>query len=73
MLTKICMRNKRPMSLKAAYHKEQQYIWFPRYNTLYEMKGVGMPPGDPFGIHGPCHLMRLIIRNKNMYDLWMGI
>ena len=25
-----------------------------------------MPPGDPFGIHGPCHLMRLIIRNKNI-------
>ena len=40
---------------------------FQRYNTFYEMKGVcqdskrfvksgwGMPPGDPLGVHGPCH------------------
>ena len=44
---------------------------FPRYNTFYEMKGVGMPPGDPFGIHDSCHLMRLIIRNKNISGLYM--
>ena len=69
------------MSLNAAYHKEQQYImvygWgserFPRYNTFYEMKGLGHAPGDPFGIHGPCHLMRLIIWNKNVYGLWVEI
>ena len=46
---------------------------FPRYNTFYEMKGVGHAPGDPFRIHGPCHFMRLIIRNKNIHDLWVGI
>ena len=45
---------------------------FPRYNTFYEM-GVGMPPGDPFGIRVPCHQMRLIIRNKNIYGLWVGL
>ena len=39
---------------------------FLRYNTFYEMKGWGIPPGDPFGIHGPYHLMRLIIRNKDI-------
>ena len=43
------------MPLNAPYHKEQ-YIWFiggdlnmlfPRYNTFYEMKGVGHAPGGP--------------------------
>ena len=71
----------RSMSLNVAYHKEQQYIWFVggdlngfRYITHFmKWRGWGMPPGDPFRIHGPCHLMRLIIRNKNMYDLWVGI
>ena len=48
--------------LNAPYLKEQKYMvygWgserFPRYNTFYEMKGVGHAPGDPLGIHGPCH------------------
>ena len=69
------------MSLNAAYHKEQQYIWFMGGDLngfrdithIMKCRGWGMPPGDPFGIHGPCHLMRLIIRNKNIYDLWVGI
>ena len=33
------------------------------------MKGVGQTPEEPFGIHGPYHLMHLIIRNKNIYGL----
>ena len=65
------------MSLNAAYHKEQQYIWFMGGDLngfrdithFMKWRGWGMPPGDPFGIHGPCHLMRLIIRNKNIYGL----
>ena len=69
------------MSLNAAYHKEQQYIWFMGgdlngfWDITHFMKwrGWGMPPEDPFGIHGSCHLMCLIIRNKNIYDLWVGI
>ena len=64
-----------------AYHKEQQYIWFigGDLNSFRDIthfmkwRGWDMPPGDPFGIHGPCHLMRLIIRNKNIYGLWVGI
>ena len=28
-----------------------------------------MPPGDTLGIPDPCHLMQLIIRNKNIYGL----
>ena len=28
-----------------------------------------MPPGDPPGSQDPCHLMCLIIRNKNIYGL----
>ena len=43
------------MSLNAVCHKEQQYyIWymggdlkFPRYNTFYEMMGVGHAPQGP--------------------------
>ena len=48
-----CHRGTRgSMSLNAACHKEQQYIWFMCGNlnsfrdiTFYEMKGWGMPPG----------------------------
>ena len=67
------------MSLNVAYHKEQQYIWF-MVGDLNSFRDIthfmrwrewGMPPGVPFAIHGPCHLMRLIIRNKNIYDLWV--
>ena len=52
----------------AACHKEQQYIWFmggdlkfPRYDTFYEMKGVGHAPGGPLwdpwsmSINAPHH------------------
>ena len=69
------------MSLNAACHKEQQYIWFmgEDLNSFWDIthfmkwRGWGIPPGDPLGIHGPCHLMRLIIRNKNIYGLEVGI
>ena len=69
------------MSLNAAYQKEQQYIWFMGGDLngfrdithFMKCRGWGIPPGDPFGIHGPCHLMHLIIRNKNKYGLWLGI
>ena len=68
---------------------------FPRYNTFYEMKGVGHATGGPLwdpwsmSLNAPHHkeqeyiwfmgedlngfLMRLIIRNKNIYGLWVGI
>ena len=52
----------------APYLKEQEYMvygWgserFPRYNTFYEMKGVGHapggPPGDPWSmsLNAPYH------------------
>ena len=58
------------MSLNVPYLKEQEYIgseWFPRYYAFYEMKGVGHAPGGPPGV--PCHLMCLIIRNKNIHGL----
>ena len=70
----------RSMSLYAHYHKEQEYIWFmggdlngfSRFYAFNEMKGVGHAPRDPPtppGSQDPCHLMRLIIRIKNIYGL----
>ena len=31
------------------------------------------PPNEPLGIPSLCHWVRLIIRNNNIYGLWLGI
>ena len=67
----------RSMSLNAPYLKEQEYIWFMGgdlnsfQDIMHFMKwrGWSMPPGDPLGSQDPCHLMCLIISNKNIYGL----
>ena len=67
----------RSMSLNAPYLKEREYIRFMGgdlngfQDIMHFMKwrGWGMPPGDPLGSQDPCHLMCLIIRNKNIYGL----
>ena len=67
----------RSMSLNAPYLKEQEYVWFMDgdlngfQDIMHFMKwrGWGMPPGDPLRSQDPCHLMCLIIRNKNIYGL----
>ena len=72
---------RRSMPLNAVCHKEQQYIWFMGgdLNSFRDIthfmkrKGVGHASGEPLRIHGPCHLMYLIIRKKNMYSLEVGI
>ena len=64
-------------SLDASYHKEQEYIWFKGgdLNSFCDIRssmncrGWGIPTGTP----SLCHWMRLIIRNKNIYVLEMGI
>ena len=66
----------RSMSLSEPYLR-QEYIWFMGgdlngfQDIMHFMKwrGWGMPPGDPLGSQDLCHLMCLIIRNKNIYGL----
>ena len=63
------------MSLNAPHHKEQ-YIWFMGgdlngfQDIMHFMKwGGARPRGTPLGHKETCHLMCLIIRNKNIYGL----
>ena len=67
------------VSLDASYHKEQEYtcIWFRggdlnnhRIFGLLLLNGFGVAP---WGTPGQCHWMGLIIRNNNIYGLWVGI
>ena len=70
----------RSMSLNAPYFKEQEYIWFMGGNLngfqdimhFMKLREWGMPLGDRLGFQDPCHLMCLIIRNKNIYGLGRG-
>ena len=65
------------VSLNASYHNEQQYMWFRDgiLNGFWDIKpymnwrGWGIPPGNP----SRCHTLYLIIRNKNIYGLGVGI
>ena len=43
---------------------------FPRYNTFYEIKGVGHPPGDPFGIHDPWSMSLNVPHHKEQEYIW---
>ena len=63
----------RSMSLNAPYLKEQEYIRFMDgdlsgfQDIMHFMKWRGW--GMPLGSQDQCHLMCLIIRNKNIYGL----
>ena len=65
----------RSMSLIAPYLKEQEcmvYGWrferFPRYNTFYEMKGVGHAPGGPPGV--PRSMSLNVPYHKEQEYIW---
>ena len=55
-----------------SHHKEQEYIWFrggDLKDFFYELERVGMPFGTPSW----SNWLSLIIRNKNLYGLGVGI
>ena len=78
---RACPRGTRgSMSLNAACHKEQQYMvygWgseqFPRYNTFYEMKGVGHAPGGHPGVPRSMSLNVSYHKEQEYLWFWEGI